>query len=283
MLLGTYCNASAIDADVIFICTKTNWSTVGSDRGEALGTVTLTNGTLDHFEGEIRCDEDKDQYISLANAMSNGSTIYCYCWEGGSYPLNSGYHYTITIKAFDVPYYGAKPVATTTYKFVGTGNMATPYNDNIQLTKVDLEPNSLIMNGYNINGMSFDITFSAPVSAVSSWWAKGYDGTEMLTAVKKKGDGTVWTINLSSDILSAEGSANIQIQAWDAEGIQLRGDNGDHAFAINIVISDTSPTGISRISANDGHRQSATYSITGQRTPGSAKGVIISNGKKVLK
>lgn len=276
LLFGAFSYAYAAEPEIVFNCQKTDWATIGSENGEAVGTVTLKNGTLDHFEAEIRCKEDIDQYITFANTSTNGGTLYCYCWEGGTYQLNSGYHYTITIKAFNVPYYGVAPIATTTYEFVGTGSTPIPYNDDIKLVKVDLNANNIIMNGYDINGMSFDVTFSAPVSQVVPWWAKGFDGTQMLTATKKNSSGTVWTVNLSSDVMSAEGAANIMIAAWDMNGVQLRGDNGDHAFGINIVVS-----GIAANMLTPAGNAKKQYNLAGQQVS-AGKGIVISDGKKYI-
>ncbi len=260
---------------------KTDWSKIGNQNGETIGTVTLKNAeAFDHFETEIRCQEDPDQYITFANTYVNGGNLTCYAWEGGYYTLNKGYHYTITVKAFDVPYYGAAPVAVATYEFVGTGAAAVVYSD-LEMVKVDLPENDLLYHGYDLKVSSFDVTFSAPVSKVKVWGAFGMDGSANYQAQKKSDDGTVWTIILSEDVLNEEGSINVMIQAWDAQGVMAKGWNGDHAFDLNLIINLTDPDAIRSLEAVAAGRP--IYTLGGARVQVSQlkKGQIyIVNGKK---
>lgn len=265
--------------------TKTDWSKIGSENGEVIGTAELKNAdAFDHIEAEIRCAEDPDQYITFSNLMTNGGNLTCYCWEGGSYTLNKGYHYTITVKAFDVPFYGATPVATATYEFVGTGAEAIEYCD-IKLASVGLKPNSLLLNGYDADGQTFDVTFSEPVSKVKAWMAMGFDGAKTIEAAKKNDEGTVWTITLPESALADEGSINVMFQAWNAAGVQAKGENGDHAFGINIIVKlNDDPSAIKNIIATLGE-DAPVYTTAGARINANmmkSGNVYIINGKKMM-
>lgn len=280
MVVAVVANAAVT---IQFNCTKNSWSTIGNENGEEIGTVTVTGiQGFDHVQAEIRCAEDADQYISLANVNSNGGKLYCYTWEGGHHDLNKGYHYTLTINAFDVPWYDAKPVATTTYTFEGTGVSATTYCD-VTLTDVSLKPNDIILNGYDVFGTTFDVTFSQSVSRVETWWAKGFLGSEKFTATKKSSDGRTWTVHMSDQVLTYEGSVCVMVTAWNQQGVQMRGENGDHAYAINIIISNSSPdTAIGSITTHNAHQKA--FNISGQRvTPNQQRnGIVIIDGKKII-
>lgn len=261
--------------------TKTNWATIGSQNGETIGTVTL-NGIdeFDHFEAEIRCAEDPDQYITFANVNTNGGDLMCFAWEGGHHDLYKGYHYTITIKAFNVPYYGASPVATTTYEFVGTGVEPIIYSD-ITIASTTLQENAQGL-GWDCVGESFDVTFSAPVAKVKAWWAMGFGGSADCTVTKKDAEGLVWTVVLPNDIEAEEAgmiaTADINITAWDAEGHQIKGANGDHAFAYTVI--PVTATAIESINA--ANAKADAVNIAGQKVSNNYKGIVIINGKKML-
>lgn len=276
----------AVGPEVILAITKTDWSKIGNQNGEAIGTALLKGAEVfDHIEAEIRCKEDADQYISFANLLTNGGKLTCYAWEGGSYDLNKGYHYTLTVKAFDVPYYGVEPVAVATYEFVGTGIEAVVYSD-IDIAKVDLEEEPILFNGYKIDKTSFDVTFSAPASNVSCWLAMGMDGSVSCSAKKKSEDGTVWTILLPEDILSYEGSVNLMVQAWDASGVLAKGWNADHAFDFNLSIGTSDPEEDAIKAIEMAYAGKPVYTLSGVRIKASQmkKGqVYIINGVKVLK
>ncbi len=269
------------DPEIVLNITKSSWSKIGSESGEAIGTAELKNAiAFDHIEAEIRCQEDPDQYISFANLMQNGGQLKCYCWEGGSYTLNKGYHYTLTVKAFDVPYYGVAPIAVATYEFVGTGAEAVTYNADLHIAQVGLTPNALLVNGYELNTNSFDVTFSESVSRVKAWGAMGMDGSVNYSAQKKSDDGTVWTIILNDDVLNDEGAINLMIQAWDAKGVQAKGENGDHAFGLNLILSQTDA-----IRLVDMAHAKVVYTLGGARIPANQmkKGqVYVINGMKVM-
>lgn len=272
------------EPELVLNITKTTWAQIGAEAGEVIGTAELKNAKeFDHIEFEIRCAEDPDQYISFANMRTNGGNIVCYCWEGGHYTLNKGYHYTLTAQAFDVPYYGATPVAVATYEFVGTGAEAAKYSD-VELVKVDLPEDALLFHGYDLKLTSFDVTFSAPVSKLNVWGAMGMDGSVKYTAQKKSEDGTVWTIILSDEILNEEGSVNLMIQAWDAQGVMAKGWNGDHAFDLNLIINlIDDPDAIRALNAVA--TGAPVYTISGTRIAAKQmqKGqVYIVNGKKFM-
>lgn len=253
--------------------TKDSWATIGAERGEVVGTAELKNAEqFDHFEATISCAEDPDQYITFADCSKNGGQLICYAWEGGHYTLNNGYHYTLTVEAYDVPYYGVKPVATATYDFVGTGAEATRYCD-ITITNVDLTPNTLLINGYNYNG-DFDVTFSEPVERVQTWWAMGMEGTLRFSATQKSEDGTVWTINLGSALDGIEGAANIHVTAWNAEGLQIRGEDSDHSFAFNIIVTGGNETPVTAVAANRAVN-AHIYSVNGAKSHKLQKGINV--------
>lgn len=265
--------------------TKTDWSKIGAESGEVIGTVELKNTEVfDHFEAEIFCADDPDQYITFANLNVNGGNLTCYCWEGGHHTLNKDYHYVLIVKAFDAPYYGMLPVATATYEFVGTGAEAVKYCD-IQVAEVSLKENPLLYHGYDVDGQTFDVTFSEPVSKVKAWMAMGFDGAKTIEAAKKSEDGTVWTITLPESVLHDEGSINVMFQAWNAEGVQAKGENGDHAFDLNIIVTLVDdPDAIENILANIG-TETTVFTPAGLRIKAGMmkKGnLYIINGKKVL-
>lgn len=268
--------------------TKTDWSVIGNENGEAIGTAELINSeAFDHIDAEIRCQEDPDQYISFAASLTNGGNIVCYSWERGHFDLNAGYHYTLTIKAFDVPYYGAEPVATATYDFIGTGVEATKYSD-IQVAKLNLKENVSLVNGYDADGTTFDVTFNAPVSKVTAWMALGFYGTAAITAEKQSEDGTVWTVKMPESVLSEEGSVNIMVQAWDADGVMAKGENGDHAFSFNIFVSTSVPEDDPEVAINAVKVSASTsvFTLSGVKINESQmqKGnVYIVNGKTIRK
>ncbi len=264
---------------------KTDWATIGSENGEVIATVGGNFNPFDHFEAEIRCEEDPEQYISFPYVNSIGGKLICWTWEGGHYDLNAGYHYSLIVKAFTVPYYGAEPVATTVYEFVGTGVEVAKFSD-IELAKVDLEQNAILYHGYNVSGNTFDVTFSAPVSKVAVWWAKGQDGTENFSAEQKSEDGTVWTIIMPENITSTEGSVNVMIQAWDAEGVMAKGENGDNAFALNLFIAESVPedgpeVAIKNIMANPTAEVRTLTGIIIKAAQMQKGNIYIINGKKV--
>lgn len=267
--------------EIVFTPTKTTWATLGSSTGETVGTVEVTGMTeFDHIEAEMRCAEDPDQYITFINMYTTGGNLRCATGEGWQHNLYNGYHYTMTIKAFDVPYYGVQPVKTLEYKVVGTGITAPVFID-VNVTNVSLQRNSLYLNGYNMNGPSFDITFSQPLSEVEAWWAMGMDGSMALTASKKSNDGKTWTIMLPPGASSEEGSLNIQVTGWDANGTQIRGEGGEHSFAFNIVVNGT-PTGINNMTDNANAYSSKAFNLCGQSVSKTTKGIVIVNGKKIL-
>ena len=264
---------------------KTDWATIGSETGEIVATIGGNFAVFDHFEAEIRCAEDPEQYISFPYVNSIGGKLICWTWEGGHYDLNAGYHYSLIVKAFTVPYYGAEPVAETVYEFVGTGVEIAKFSD-IELANVDLEKNSILYHGYNASGNTFDVTFSAPVSKVAVWWAKGQDGAENFSAEQKSEDGTVWTIIMPESITSTEGSINVMIQAWDAEGVMAKGENGDNAFALNLFIAESNPdddpsVAIKTIMANPTAEVHTLTGVAIKATQMQKGNVYIINGKKV--
>lgn len=279
MLIALSANAQV---NLTFTPSKATWATLGDAYGEVVGQVSLT-GTdkFDHIEAEMRCTEDPEQYITFINMYSPKGDLRCATGDNWKHQLYNGYHYTLIIRAFDVPYYDSEPIKTTSYNIVGQGITAPVYTD-INLTGVGLQPNPLYLNGYNVNGPSFDVTFSAPLSSVKAWWAMGMDGSMNLEVVKKNSNGTVWTVLLPSDAQFAEGSINVQITGWDLNGIQIRGtESGEHSFALNIVTGTT--TGISNaalVPAND--IENKAYNLAGQKVSPSTKGIVILNGKKVL-
>lgn len=264
--------------------TKTQWATIGYQNGESIGTVTMTGAeAFDHIEAEIRCDEDADEYITFANVNTNGGKLVCFSPEGTRYDLYNGYHYNLIVKGFDVPYYGVQPVCTDTIKFVGEGKEPPRYSY-MTVTNVGLQPNDMFLHGYWTNGKTFDVTFSVPVSRVNVWCALGFDGTVGLTASKKSADGTVWTVFLTDDVVNMEGSFCVMIQAWDADGVMARGENGDRAFFFNLCAPDPNhPTAIDKLASQGG--KAAIYTLAGMRIEAAAmqKGhVYVVDGKKRL-
>lgn len=275
--------AGGTDAPTVALnLTKTTWATIGSESGETIGTVTCNNiDPFDHITAEIKCTEDADQYITFADVTTNGGNLVCYAWEGGHHNLYKGYHYTLTVNAFDVPYYGAEPVATTTYEFVGQGIEPTIYSD-IVIESTTLTANAQGL-GWDCAGDSFDVTFSAPVTRVQAWWAKGMEGSTNCTVAQKDVEGLVWTITLP-DGIEPEGegmiaSANIMITAWDADNHQTKGENGDHAFAYNVI--PQTGAGIANVPATDS-TANQMFNIVGQKVSSTHKGIVIVNGHKIL-
>lgn len=252
--------------------TKTVWSSVGSDNGELLGTATLVNATaFDHFEFDITCQEDPDQYITIASSMNNPGNIVCY----DPRKLYKGYHYTLRVKAFDVPYYGALPIATTEYSFIGQGVSAPVYSD-IDVASVTLTES--ILGGYLTNQPTFDVTFTAPVSRAQAWNAAGMLGSTPVTITQKDAEGLVWTVTLPESNATSDEAAsyNINIVAWDANGVKAKGWNGDNSFVFAVVYEKG--TGINAASAASA--QQTTYNLAGQRVENNAKGIVIVGGKK---
>lgn len=261
---------------ISFDCAKTSWASIGNLNGEDIGTVTVTGSTIDHIEASIMCKEDADQFITFANIYGDNGSLKCYTGSDAPYELNNGFHYTLTIVAFDVPYYGVPPIATYTYDFVGTGAEATVYCD-MQMT-VNLQ-SDIFGLGYILKGTSFDVTFSEKVSRVKAWWPQGQDGSTDLTANKKSDN--VWTINLPSKAMSEEGSLNIMIQAWNANGVQARGERGNgHAWGFNVLPSGGIPDGIEETINDAQSISNRVYNINGQEVKADNRGIIIKDGKK---
>lgn len=219
---------------IILKITKTSWTTIGSESGETIGSATLINApAFDHISAEIRCKEDPEQYISFADTYTNGGALKCYCWEGGHYELNAGNHYTLTVMGFDVPYYGVPPIATTTYEFVGEGKLTAVYSD-IDVKNVNLRSTSTLYHGFICSTNTFDVEFTRPATNVKAWGAMGFDGSENYTTKKKSDDGCIWTVIMPKSVLDNEGSLNVMITAWDSNGNQMKGENADHAYAVNL-------------------------------------------------
>lgn len=259
--------------------TKTDWKRVGSENGENVCIATLAEGqAFDHFEAEIRCTEDPTQYVTFAAAYTNPGTLTCY----DSQPLYKGYHYTLIVKAFDVPYYGVAPIATYEYAFVGEGVTPTPYNHEMTVESVALEPCDFLLHGYYSTETAFDVTFTEPATKVVSWWAQGFDGSVKVDAVQKSEDGKTWTLTLPGDFLGTEGAANVMIQAWDAEGVQMFGENGDHAYSINIQYGTApeDPSGIAGVTTSAAPQP--IYNLAGQRIT-SPTGIVISEGRTMIR
>lgn len=223
---------------ISFDISKTDWATIGNPEGESIGTVTSDVTNIDHYRFEIKCKEDPEQFISFNDLYAQSGNIVCTSFENGSYTLNKGYHYTLYIYAYDVPYYGVEPVCTTQYEFVGTGVAPILYNEDIKVVGINLKANSFGL-GYDMNGNTFDITFSAPVAKVVAFWAQGLYGSTNFVATPKNAERTVWTITMSDDISSAEGSINVNIVAYDNNGLELRAANDVHPYAFNIVANLT--------------------------------------------
>lgn len=219
-------------ATITLNITKTSWAIIGSQNGESIGTAKLEGAEgFDHIEAEIRCAEDPDQYITFADVNTNGGALTCYAWEGGRYDLNKGYHYTLTVKAFDVPYYGVDPIATTTYEIVGTGKAAQAVVD----IAASVSNAKLGVYGYIMpaNGQ-VEVTFAAPVKNAKAWIAMGQDGSQNVTISQKDGEGKVWSVDLAS-FLGEEGSINLNVTAYDKEtGNPIKGEFSDHSFAFNV-------------------------------------------------
>ena len=231
--------SAATSSEIELNITKKDWATIGNENGEVIGTVNSSIDPFDHYEAEIRCKEDADQYISFANIYKIKGDITCYSFEGGHYDLNEGYHYTLTVKAFDVPYYGAKPVATTTYEFVGTGVKAASFAD--VTATIDLAKNAQGL-GYDLseNGI-IGVQFSAPVKNASAWVAMGFDGSRKLSITPADSEGKKWTIDASS-FIGDEGSFDLHVTAYDiASGLQIRGLDADHSFYFSVVTAISVP------------------------------------------
>lgn len=270
------------EVNITLDITKTDWATIGSENGEVIGTVTSDAETFDHYDFSIKCAEDPDMFISFADLTKVSGDIKCYAWEGGAYDLYNGYHYTITVNAYDVPYFNAVPVATTKYEFVGTGKTPTVYNNNITINNVSLKADDLVFNGYVADGNTFDVTFSEPITEIKAWAALGFDGSANMTAVKKSDDGTVWTLTLPSSVISDEGAVNVMIQAWDVNNVMAKGENGDHAFGLNIIFTAVTPSSINGIAISKNNNNA--YSISGSKVNAMKKGsVYVVDGKKVVR
>ena len=255
--------------------TKTGWTKVGTPNGENIGTATLLNSKMfDHFEFEITCEEDPDQYITFAASLSNPGNIVCY----DPRKLYKGYHYTLHVYAFTVPYYGVAPVASAEYKFVGEGEAAPVYSD-IEVASVELTPSNL--GGYTVSKRTFDVTFTAPVSKAEAWNAAGLLGSTPVTIVQKDTEGLVWTVILPAPNNEADEveAYSINIVVWDANGVKAKGWNADNSFVYSIVYDKgTSINNVKAASAKD-----EIYNLAGQRINNYTKGIIIVNGKKSIK
>lgn len=259
-----------------FNITKTNWTKVGSENGEVIGTATLKNAAkFDHFEFDIVCEEDPEQYITIASKLTNPALIECFDPQH----LYQGYHYTLRAQAFSVPYYGAAPIATAEYKFVGQGIEAPRYAD-IDVAATSLTPDPL--GGYIAYSHEIEVTFTAPVAQAKAWNAGGFDGSTTLDIVQKDAEGYVWTVILPKNTLNA-GDADVydvNIVVWDANGLKAKGWNGDNSFAFSVLMMDKG-TGVKDLKMADS-RQDIRYNMLGQRVKKNAKGLLIVNGKKTL-
>lgn len=268
------------EVNIALNITKNEWKTIGSQNGEVVCSVSCDAEVFDHYYSFIKCVEDPDIFISFADLKDVSGNLTCYAWEGGSYDLYEGYHYTLTVQAFDSPFYSALPVATAVYEFVGTGKAPAVYNDVLVVDSLSLAYDSKF-DGFQVDGNSFDVTFNAPVSQINAWAALGFDGSQALTAQKKNEEGTVWTITMPSSLTSQEGAINIEMQLWDANGVMARGTTGDHGFAFNIILSNSDPDAIATVSADE--KNGAVYSLNGVKVNAVNKGgMYIINGKKVV-
>lgn len=270
--------ASSFAQGITFNCTKSSWATLGNQEGESIGTVTLNGYSIfDHFEAEIRCAEDPDIYITFANCNTNGGELICYTWEGGKHDLYKGYHYTITIKAFDLPYYELPPVVTETYDFVGSGKTPIQYSS-VTVTNVKLPRTDMIAYGYIPQGSSFDVEFSEPVSRAEAVWEQIRTGVTALPVTQKSSDGKVWTVSTSLIYLETNEIANLMITAWDKNGLQMHGIE-NHSYPVNLVKGV--PTGISDNIADGSNMGNNMFNIAGQRINSKPQnGIYIVNGKK---
>lgn len=263
--------------------TKTSWEGVGNQNGEVIGTVSTDIAVIDHFEGQISCEEDPDFFAYLV--VSPSRNIVCTTWTGGSYTLNGGYHYTITVNVFDVPYYGFPPLASVSATIVGEGPLPQRTVD-IKARITNIEETVL---GYPMPADgNVEVTFSAPVKDVRAWIPSGFggvsgDNVKWVTPQQKDAEGKVWIVNLSS-FFSEEGSLNLNITANDAEtGLPIKGNDSAHAYAFNIPInSDVDAiNGISMDKLADG----AIFTLSGIRvTPSQMQkgSVYIQNNRKFL-
>lgn len=236
-LANAYANE---DPAISLKITKTNWSSIGSKDGETIGSVSCNIDPFDHFEAEIRCSEDPDQFIPFSNIFSRQGNLVCYSFEGGNFPLNKDYHYTLTVKAFDVPYYGVQPKATETYSFVGTGEKAKEYADISITTNLEVNAQGL---GYNMPSDGIIVvTFSSAVNNPKAWAALGMDGSHNLSVYSIGNEGRTWGIDIS-EYKDEEGGVDIHITAYDvATGNQIRGQDGEHSFAFAIFCSASTDT-----------------------------------------
>lgn len=284
VLLVLCATTAMAQATIHFNCTKTDWSTIGNEDGEVIGTIRIEGAdTFDHFVIGMYCDEDPEQFITFAGVRENGGELRCYTWQGGTNDLNAGYHYRILIEAYAFDY-SLKPFAYTTYKVTGTGKPVGVYCD-VRLASVNLKPNDYGQNSYNLNGNKFDVTFSDAVSNVSAWWAQGFAGGSLALETTKVSD-TKWTIHLPNELLSEEGSLSIMITAWNADGVQVRGENSEHTFSVQVFAGGGSSTGINAAPAVPNESVSAAgYDLVGRpaATESRGNGIVISNGKKTIK
>ncbi len=260
------------DPAIVLSITKTEWNILGNENGEVVGSVHSNIDPFHHFESSISCQEDPDQFIPLAMVFSTEGNLVCTTWANGHYDLNAGYHYTLTVRAYDVPFYGAEPVAVSTYSFVGEGVSPTNYAD-ITVASISLEENDLLYHGYNISTESFDITFSESISKVKAWWAKGFDGSQKLSVAQKSDDGKVWTITFPEGMLgSEEGSISVMIQAWDIFGIMAKGNNGDNAFDYNLIVTQGSSNEDDNQNEDDNNNPDETPDDPGTDNPDDTPG-----------
>lgn len=239
MLMLVSLTALADDQNITLNVTKTNWDVIGSEQGEVVATVNSNLDPFDHYEAEIRCSEDPEQYISFANLNSIEGELMCFCYEGGHFDLYKDYHYTLTVKAFDVPYYGVQPKVTATYDFLGTGIEAPKYAD--VTATIDLEQNIMGL-GYNLpaDGM-IEVHFSAPVTGVKAWVALGFEGSRTLYAYSMP-EGLTWIVD-ASEFIGSQGSFDLHVTGFDiATGYPIKGLDGDHSFAFTIVNITGLPT-----------------------------------------
>ena len=61
-LANAYANE---DPAISLKITKTDWSSIGGKDGEIIGTVSCNIDPFDHYEAEIRCAEDPDQFAKV--------------------------------------------------------------------------------------------------------------------------------------------------------------------------------------------------------------------------
>lgn len=101
--------------------TKNDWDKIGTTVGETIGTVSSNIPNFDHYRFTISSEEDSESFISFDDLKTIEGKIVCTSPRNEGYSLNDGTNYTLTINAYDVPTFGAEPVATQTFNFVGSG------------------------------------------------------------------------------------------------------------------------------------------------------------------